>query len=74
MNIPGTADQVLANIDSISRTGDQVAITNKQPLNTTFANLKQSVTFKISGERLQNIQGLSVGVGKLKIPYKNWNP
>jgi RHS repeat-associated protein len=74
VNIPGTANEVFANIDSISRTGDQVAITNKQPLKTTFANLDKSVTFTIGGEHLQNIRGLKVGFGPIKGAKKSWDP
>ena len=84
VKVPGAADKVLGNVDSISRSGDTVTITNKKSIVVDgVAKLDKTISFKVASvdgkPTLQNISGihLGVGAGRLFVTIKtptSWGP
>lgn len=77
--LPKAADKVLANVDSISRTGDKVVITNEGSITIkAVAHLDKTISFTITTvggkPALRNIQGISIGFGFLKKEIHDYGP
>ena len=84
VKMPGAAEKVLGNVDSISRSGDTVTITNQKSITVDgVAKLDKTISFKVVSvdgkPALHDISGIHLGVGKgwafvvLDTP-KSWGP
>ena len=67
VKLPKDADKVLGNVDSISRTGDKVVITNEGSITIkALAHLDKTISFTVTSvggkPALRDIKGISVGV------------
>ena len=86
VELPKDADKVLANVNSISRTGDKVVITNEKSMTIKkgFGQLSQTISFTINesvkgksgyqGPALQNLKGIGIGLGPLAYHPDHWGP
>jgi hypothetical protein len=85
VELPKEADKVLANVDSITRTGDKVVITNGKPMTikvggqlakTISFTINESVTGKsgYQGPALQNLKGVGIGLGPFAYHPDHWGP
>ena len=83
--LPKDAGKVLANVDSISRTGDKVVITNKDSMTVKgVAQLSKTISFTINesvkgksgyqGPALQNLKGVGLGLGPFAVHPDHWGP
>jgi RHS repeat-associated protein len=83
--LPKDADKVLANVVSITRTGDKVVITNEKSMTIKAAGqLAKTISFTINeslkgksgyqGPALQNLNGVGIGWGKLAYHPDHWGP
>src|SRR5271165_935462 len=74
VTMPKAADKVLANVDSITRTGDKVVITNKGSMTIDLlGQIGKTISFTINesvkgksgyqGPELQNLKGVGIGLG-----------
>jgi hypothetical protein len=78
-DVPGTAEKVLANVDSVSRTGDKVVITNKRDISIRLlGHLEKAISFTVVSVKgqpaLRDIKGISIGLGPLAKDIHNWGP
>jgi len=83
--LPKAADKVLANVDSITRTGDKVVITNKGSMTIDLlGQVGKTVSFTINesakgksgyqGPELQNLKGVGIGLGPFATHPDHWGP
>jgi hypothetical protein len=83
--LPKDAGKVLANVESITRTGNNVVITNKDSMTIKGAGqLAKTISFTINpslkgksgyvGPALQNLNGVGIGWGKLAYHPNHWGP
>jgi RHS repeat-associated protein len=78
-NVPGAADKVLTNVDSVHRTGDQVVISNKSDIRVmVVAQLQKTISFTVvsgnGGAALKNIQGIKIFEGFKNKAVNSWGP
>lgn len=82
---PKTADKVLANVDSITRTGDKVVITNKGAMTIDLlGQVGKTISFTINesvkgksgyqGPALQTLKGVGIGLGPFASHPDHWGP
>jgi hypothetical protein len=79
VNLPKDADKVLGNVDSISRNGDKVVITNEGTVTIkALAHLDKTISFTVTTvdgkPALRDIKGISIGVGFLKKEITSYGP
>jgi len=79
VNLPKDADKVLGNVDSITRTGDKVVITNEGSSTIkALAHLDKTISFTVTTvggkPALRDIKGISIGVGFLKKEITSYGP
>ncbi len=79
VGLPKAAGKVLDNVSSITRTGDNVVITNERAITVDgVAHLGQTISFTVTSVNgqpaLQNIKGISVGLGFLKKEITHYGP
>jgi len=85
VTLPKDADKVLANVNSITRTGDKVVITNKGSMTIDlFGQIGKTISFTINesvkgksgyqGPALQNLKGVGIGVSLLAYHPDHWGP
>jgi RHS repeat-associated protein len=82
---PKDADKVLANVDSITRTGNNVVITNKDSMTIKLlGQMGKTISFTINesvkgksgyqGPALQNLKGVGIGIGPFASHPDHWGP
>ena len=85
VKLPGGADKVLANVDSITRTGNNVVITNKDSITImVLGQVGKTISFTINetvkgksgyqGPALQNLKGVGIGIGRAARHPDHWGP
>jgi hypothetical protein len=85
VELPKDADKVLANVNSITRTGDNVVITNEKSMTIKVGGqLAKTISFTISesvkgksgyqGPALQNLKGIGIGLGPFAYHPDHWGP
>jgi RHS repeat-associated protein len=85
VEMPKAADKVLANVESITRTGDKVVITNKDSMRVdVLGKMEKTISFTINesakgksgyvGPELQNLKGVSIGIGPFATHPDHWGP
>lgn len=85
VEMPKAADKVLANVESITRTGDKVVITNKDSMRVdVLGKMEKTISFTINesakgksgyvGPELQNLKGVSIGFGPFATHPDHWGP
>lgn len=85
VELPKDADKVLANVNSITRTGDNVVITNDKSMTVKLAgHIDKTISFTINeslkgksgyqGPALQNLKGVGIGFGPLAYHPDHWGP
>ena len=85
VDLPKDADKVLGNVDSISRTGNNVVITNKDSMTImVLGQIGKTISFTINesvkgksgyqGPALQNLKGVGIGIGRLAKHPDHWGP
>jgi len=85
VEMPKDADKVLANVDSITRTGNNVVITNKDSMTImVVGQIGKTISFTINesvkgksgyqGPALQNLKGVGLGIGRLAKHPDHWGP
>jgi len=83
--LPKDADKVLANVNSITRTGDKVVITNENSMSIKVGGqLSKTISFTIDesvrgksgyqGPALQNLKGIGIGLGPFAYHPDHWGP
>jgi RHS repeat-associated protein len=83
--LPKDADKVLANVNSITRTGDKVVITNENSMSIKGAGqLAKTISFTINesvkgksgyqGPAIQNLKGVGIGFGPIAYHPDHWGP
>jgi len=85
VEMPKAADKVLGNVESITRTGDKVVITNKGSITIDLlGQVGKTVSFTINesakgksgyvGPELQNLKGVGIGLGPFASHPDHWGP
>jgi RHS repeat-associated protein len=85
VTMPKAADKVLANVDSITRTGDKVVITNKGSMTIDLlGQIGKTISFTINesvkgksgyqGPALQDLKGVGIGIGPFAKHPDHWGP
>ena len=85
VELPKDADKVLANVNSITRTGDKVVITNEKSMTIKVGGeLSKTISFTINesvkgksgyvGPALQNLKGIGIGLSILAYHPDHWGP
>jgi hypothetical protein len=85
VTLPKDADKVLANVDSITRTGNNVVITNKDSMAIKLlGQIGKTISFTINesvkgksgyqGPALQDLKGVGIGIGPLTKHPDHWGP
>jgi len=79
VKLPKDADKVLGNVDSITRTGDKVVITNEGSITIkALAHLGKTISFTVTTvdgkPALRSITGISAGVSILQKKITSYGP
>jgi RHS repeat-associated protein len=85
VEMPKAADKVLANVESITRTGDKVVITNKDSMRIKLlGEIGKTISFTINesvkgksgyvGPALQDLKGVGIGIGPFATHPDHWGP
>jgi hypothetical protein len=83
--LPKDADKVLANVESITRTGDKVVITNKDSMTIKLlGQIGKTISFTVSesatgkngyqGPALLDLKGVGIGIGRFATHPDHWGP